>query len=118
MSQATFHDIISEADFPTDGKLVVQIAEWQVLLLRIDGVVHALNDRCTHAASPLSEGRVRRGAIMCPLHGARFDVATGRCLGGEYRPLRLFPVRTQGGRIAVAVPDAAPGPEDRAVVSL
>jgi nitrite reductase/ring-hydroxylating ferredoxin subunit len=82
------------------GKLAAQIAGWQVLVLRDEsGMWHALNDRCTHQAALLSGGRVRRGALMCPLHGARFDVASGKCLGGAYPDLRTFPVRVAEGGI-------------------
>ena len=114
MSEA-FHDMIAEADFPEDGKFVAVINGWQVLLCKVDGAYHAVNDRCTHAASPLSGGRIRRGAIMCPLHGARFELASGRCLGGGYRSLRSFALRVADGRIAVAVPDSPPSMEDMPV---
>lgn len=85
------------------------IAGWPVLLARSEGRLFATIDRCTHAASELSTGRVRRGAVMCPLHGARFELATGRCIGGTYKPLMTFEVREAEGAIEVAVPDAAPG---------
>ena len=114
MSDA-FQDVIAEVDFPEDGKFVARVNGWQVLLCKVDGVYSAVNDRCTHAASPLSGGRIRRGAVMCPLHGARFELATGRCLGGEYRALRTFPVHVADGRISVAVPATPPGMEDMPV---
>ena len=60
-------------------------------------------------AARLSGGKVRRGAIMCPLHGARFDLASGRCLGGAYPDLRGFPLRIEQGVIEVALPDHPPG---------
>ena len=103
-----FHDVISEDCFPEDGKFVAVVNGWQVLLCKVDGSYFAVNDRCSHAASPLSGGRIRRGVIMCPQHGARFELAGGRSLGGGYRPLRCFPVRVGDGRIAVSVPDAPP----------
>ncbi len=88
------------------------VAGWPVLIARNGGKLQAVIDRCTHAASPLSTGRVRRGAVMCPLHGARFELATGRCLGGGYAPLMTFDVREDSeGWVEVAVPDAAPGQE-------
>lgn len=48
-----------------------------VVVCRVAGELHALDDRCTHAMAPLSSGRLRGGTVMCPLHGASFDVATG-----------------------------------------
>ena len=109
---ADFHDVVAETDLPAETKTAVKINGWHILLANVGGIVHAINDRCPHAASPLSEGRVRRGVVMCPLHGARFDIATGACIGGNTGPLRRFAVRIENGRISVAVPIAAPGMND------
>ncbi|RME65940.1 MAG: Rieske (2Fe-2S) protein, partial [Alphaproteobacteria bacterium] len=89
------------------------VNDWPVLLVRQGEAVHALINRCTHAASALDGGRVRRGTIICPLHGARFQIATGKCLGGQnYKDLTVFSVReTADGWVEVAVPDEKPGPE-------
>ena len=110
-----FHDVIGVADFPADGKFVVAIGGWTVLVCQVDGAFYAVNDRCSHAASPLSGGRIRRGTVMCPLHGARFELATGNCVGAAYPRLRQFALQVTDGRIAVAVPDGPPGMEDIAV---
>lgn len=113
----TWHDLLPEAEFPAEGKLAARLAGWHVLVLRADdGSFRAVNDRCTHQAALLSPGRVRRGAVMCPLHGARFDVMTGKCLGGAYPDLRTFAVRVEAGQIAIEVPDAPPGPGETPVV--
>ncbi|MBU6266507.1 MAG: Rieske (2Fe-2S) protein [Sphingomonadales bacterium] len=105
----TWHPLLAEAAFPAEGKATARLGGWHVLVARTETGFHAVNDRCTHQAALVSTGRVRRGAVMCPLHGARFDLASGRCIGGTYRDLRTFPVRIVAGMIEVAVPDAAPG---------
>lgn len=112
-----WHPLCAEAEFPDEGKLGALLGGWSVLVVRTDEGLRAVNDRCTHQAALLSGGRVRRGAIMCPLHGARFEVATGRCLGGAYADLRRFEVRIADGMIEVAVPNVAPGPDERPVVA-
>ncbi len=104
----SWHNILAEADFPAEGKATTILNGWHVLVAKTDDGYHAINDRCTHAASHLSGGRVRRGAIMCPLHGARFELASGKCLGGTYRDVRTFPLRVENGQIEVAIPDAQP----------
>ena len=112
----TWHGLTSEAEFPAEGKLAARLAGWHVLVLRADdGSYRAVNVRCTHQAALLSPGRVRRGAVMCPLHGARFDVLTGKCLGAAYPDLRTFPVRVEAGQIAVEVPTEPPGPNEMPV---
>ncbi|MFS0736074.1 Rieske (2Fe-2S) protein [Sphingomonas sp. 1P06PA] len=105
----SFHRAV-EADALADGSATGLIVNsWPVMLARAEGRLHATIDRCTHAASELSTGRIRRGSVMCPLHGARFELASGKCIGGAYKPLMVFETREEGGWIEVAVPDEAPG---------
>ena len=108
--------LIAESDFPTEGKATAKLGGWHVLVVRGEQGFHAVNDRCTHQAALISTGRVRRGAVMCPLHGARFEVATGRCIGATYRDLRTFPVRLADGMIEVDVPAVPPGIEELPVL--
>lgn len=110
-----WHPLVAKSEFPEEGKLAAQLGGWRVLVFRTDDGFNAVNDRCTHQASLLSPGRLRRGAIMCPLHGARFEVASGRCIGGGYADLRRFAVRVENGTIEVAIPDVPPGPNERPV---
>jgi nitrite reductase/ring-hydroxylating ferredoxin subunit len=105
----SFHRVAPAAGIVEGKSAGFVVAGWPVLLAMSEGRLHATIDRCSHAASELSTGRVRRGAIMCPLHGARFALADGKCIGGAYAPLMLFEVRVQDDWIEVAVPDEAPG---------
>lgn len=111
-SDLNWYPLGPEADFPEDGKLAAQAGGWSVLVVRTDAGLVAVNDRCTHQAAMLSPGKVRRGAIMCPLHGARFEAVTGRCVGGVYPDLRRFDVRIIDGMIEIALPASPPGPSE------
>ncbi|MBP8233536.1 Rieske 2Fe-2S domain-containing protein [Rhizorhabdus sp.] len=111
----SWHFLTEEASFPDEGKLAAKLAGWHVLVAKTDDGFRAVNDRCTHQAALLSGGKIRRGAVMCPLHGARFELATGRCMGGAYKDLRTFDVRVEGGRIEVLVPDEEPSMEERPI---
>lgn len=113
----SWHTLLPESEFPAEGKLATRIGGWYVLVGKTDDGFKAVNDRCTHQAALLSTGRIRRGAVMCPLHGARFEMGTGRCIGGTYRDLRAFPVRIEGGAIEVCLPDEAPGMDELPVVT-
>ena len=48
-----------------------------IVVCRVAGQLYALDDNCSHADTPLSEGRLRGYSITCPLHGASFDVRDG-----------------------------------------
>lgn len=104
----SWHPIIAVSAFPADAKLAVNVSGWHILIARIGNDFHAVNDRCTHQAARLSDGKIRRGAIMCARHGALFDLVNGRCVGRTYTDLRIFPVRVIDGIIEAAVPDEPP----------
>ncbi len=73
-----------------------------------DGL-HALDDICPHAYARMSEGRLRGTRLICPLHGASFDIRDGRVLTGPAtRALQAHRVRLQGSTIEVALDPAAP----------
>ncbi|WP_320076701.1 Rieske (2Fe-2S) protein [Novosphingobium ovatum] len=115
MTEASWHRLGAESDIAEGAMQVHVVGGWHVLVARTDGAVVAVNDRCTHAAAKLSTGRIRRGALMCPLHGARFELADGRCIGGAYPNLRAFELRVVDGMVEVLVPDAPPGMDETPV---
>ena len=64
---------------PGDMK-VVDVGDDQILLVNVDGEVHACDDICSHAYASLSEGDLDGAEVQCPLHGAIFNVRTGKVL--------------------------------------
>ena len=90
------------ADLADDAALAVRLGNRRIALYRLDGKVYALDDVCTHALALLSQGFIENGAVECPLHGARFDIATGRCLSPPATvDLRTYEVRVEGGEVYV-----------------
>ena len=79
--------------------------------LRALDALYALEDNCSHADTPLSEGRLRRYALTCPLHGTSFDVRTGEHSGPPaYTGVACFRVEDRDGT-AVAI-SSADGDDD------
>lgn len=115
MAEMIFQRALQLSNLAAEQVTTVVLNGWHVMLVRNLDEVHALNDRCSHAAAPLSPGRIRNGHIMCSLHGARFELASGKCIGGAHRPVRTFPVRVNEGWIEVSVPEDAPGLLERPV---
>lgn len=79
-----------------------------VLLCRMeDDTVLAARDSCPHLRLSMDGGRVRRGAILCPRHGALFDLMTGKPLNGVTREqLTVLPTRVSNGLVFVNVQSA------------
>jgi 3-phenylpropionate/trans-cinnamate dioxygenase ferredoxin subunit len=81
----------------------VMLGDEPVLLVHTkEGMIHAVHNICSHAYAKMDEGRLRGNRVICPLHGASFDVRTGAVLGAPASaPLRSFPVRVVNGHIEV-----------------
>jgi 3-phenylpropionate/trans-cinnamate dioxygenase ferredoxin component len=77
---AEFVRVCKTSDIPDPGKAVFEIDECFVVVFHLDGEFHALDDRCTHDGGPLGEGIIEGFQIICPRHGARFDIRTGAAM--------------------------------------
>jgi 3-phenylpropionate/trans-cinnamate dioxygenase ferredoxin subunit len=70
------------------------------------GELYAIEDRCSHDDGPLAEGDwdPEERVIVCPRHGSRFDLRSGRPLTlPAYLPVDTFPVRVEDGIVKVEV---------------
>jgi 3-phenylpropionate/trans-cinnamate dioxygenase ferredoxin subunit len=75
-----------------------------IVLARWKDEIFALEDCCSHEDFLLSEGSINDGRIECVLHGAMFDLRTGKAVRlPAVRPVRTFPVRIENGEIFVEV---------------
>ena len=63
-----------------DGKLVGHVGDEEVLLVKIDADIFAVNAHCTHYHGPLVDGLVTGHAVRCPWHHACFDLRTGEAV--------------------------------------
>lgn len=86
------------------GREVVEIDDRMIVLFRVGQDVFALDDVCTHDGGPLGDGRLDGFAIVCPRHGARFDIRTGAVLAlPATRPTVSHAVKLDGDDIYVKI---------------
>ena len=123
--------------FPDGVAKEVRLRSMRVAIIRMGDEAHAMNALCTHArlpmgsfpGAPIKPEPVRDGCVMCPFHGARFDVATGAAVRqpfssefnsdhpflGRFQSLLFFwnkgaediqtyPVRIEGEEVHVGLP--------------
>lgn len=82
-----------------------------IVLVCHRGQVHAMGSRCSHMGGPLDEGWVQDGGLVCPWHGTRYCLSSGRVLDGpSTAPQPRFVTRIREGQVEVRhVPE--PGDE-------
>ena len=100
-----YHAVAKTGDVDDDEVIAVSVGRTDIGIYKLDGEYYALNDICTHAYAAMSDGFVENGQIECPLHGACFDIKTGKALTAPATDdLASYPVRIEGDQILVGLP--------------
>jgi 3-phenylpropionate/trans-cinnamate dioxygenase ferredoxin subunit len=93
-------------ELPPGEVKIVRAGELAIGVYNLDGEYYAIEDRCSHDDGPLAEGDfdVEEAVAICPRHGARFDIKTGRALSlPAYLPVEAFEVFVEDGVVKVRV---------------
>ena len=97
-----FLKVAQISDLAPGEKMLVEYDDEDVGLFNIDGEIYAISDVCTHDNGPLVEGELDGDCIICPRHGARFNVKTGRQTMPAISPVPLYEVKIEGDDILIA----------------
>jgi 3-phenylpropionate/trans-cinnamate dioxygenase ferredoxin component len=75
-----FVRVCKTTDILDPGKTTFEVDERFVVVFHLDGEFYALDDACTHDGGPLGDGDIDGFQIICPRHGAHFDIRTGQAM--------------------------------------
>jgi toluene monooxygenase system ferredoxin subunit len=93
---------VASADEVWEGEMLgVEADGVPVLLVNVDGHVFAYEDRCPHAASLLSGGRLEANVLTCAAHEWVFDCRVGEGINPQATRLRAIAVRVEEDAISV-----------------
>lgn len=97
---------ISPADQLSDGeRLFVEMGGKSIVLFNLAGKLFAIGDVCSHDNGPVGDGEIDENEIICPRHGARFDIHTGKATSlPALIDIPAYPVRVVEGMIQIGVP--------------
>lgn len=98
-----FERVVGVDDIAENDKKLVIVAGKRILLCRSEGQYFAIENRCTHDNEQLIGGNIRKCSIVCPFHGARYSLKTGRPFGPPaFEPVTTYPVRIVGTDVEVS----------------
>lgn len=104
-SKVNFVEIAPLTGLPPGERLFVEVDGRPIVLFNIAGGLFAIGDVCSHDNGPLGDGEVDGHEVICPRHGARFDLRTGRTLGlPAVTDIPAYPVRVRAGMIEIGIP--------------
>jgi len=101
----------AKSEVSVGGLKLVQVDGKDLVITNVDGNFYALHNWCTHEEGNLSEGELKKNVLVCPEHGAQFDVTTGKVLLGpdgesadSIQPEKSYKVVVQGNNLMVEIP--------------
>ena len=102
---------VAAAEEIAEGEVKTYEVEGErIAIARASGQLHAVQNVCSHDDGPLGDGTVDGHCIVCPRHGAKFDVRTGEALTmPAVSPIESFEVKEEAGRIVLALPERLEG---------
>ncbi len=104
-SQCEFYEVAALDDLPNGERLFLEIGDEYIVLFNIAGQLFAIADLCSHDNGPLGDGEIDGHAIICPRHGARFDLRSGKALTlPAVVDIPAYPLRVTAGKIEVGIP--------------
>ena len=85
------------------GKLV-DAGGQTIAIFDLGGNYYAIENTCPHRGGPLAEGEMDGEEVICPWHGARFNIKTGAVLAPPApQGVKSFPVRVTGEDVEVEI---------------
>jgi len=101
-----FVKVAAVSSISDPGRLALEIAERMVILFQVGGQFFCVDDVCTHDGGPLGEGPLLNHCVVCPRHGAQFDIRDGKARTmPATEDIRTHEVRVEGNDIYVRLSD-------------
>jgi len=89
----------------------IDILNYNILLINLDGSFYAVEGRCPHKNYPLQLGSLKGRVLRCGFHSAEFDVTSGRVLSqpvdaqSPIRDLRTYRIKVKKSEVFVELAD-------------
>lgn len=100
-----FLEIAPASELPNGERLFVEVEGKSIVIFNIADQLFAIGDICTHDDGPLGDGDLEGYNIVCPRHGAEFDVRTGRVMQmPAVVDIPAYPVKVEEGMIHLGLP--------------
>jgi 3-phenylpropionate/trans-cinnamate dioxygenase ferredoxin component len=99
-----FTKVAATPEIPPGKAKQVIVNGRTLAVFNVNGTFYAIDGICTHRSAPLAEGECEGSEVVCPFHGARFDLTTGAVLSPPARSgVRAYPVQVVGDEVQVEV---------------
>lgn len=106
VSKYEFVQVVEASEIQPGERLLVEIDELPIAVFNVGGDFYAIGDVCTHDDGPLGDGELVGFQIICPRHGARFDIRNGKALAlPAFIDTPWYPTRVVDGWVEIGLPN-------------
>jgi len=104
-------EVVKLAEIPVGTMKRVMAFDRDILLSNVAGAIYATQNNCGHMRASLARGTLDGNVVTCALHGAKFDITSGKVVGGirpglppvvaevDVQPLKTYGVEIRGGSV-------------------
>lgn len=99
---AEFKKVARVEDIPAGTVRGFEVGYDKIVICNTGEGFYAVIDECSHETLPLNQARLKGNIIICPHHGARYDVRTGMVTHPPaIVPVQTYEVKVENGDIFV-----------------
>ena len=95
--------VMSEEDLPIGKSAIISAGEDEIALFNYKGKYYAIANKCPHRGSPLGEGRIEEGIVICPNHEWRFKLESGANMQNPELFIPTYPVKVKNENIYIGL---------------
>jgi 3-phenylpropionate/trans-cinnamate dioxygenase ferredoxin subunit len=100
----TYIKIAAVQEIPENERLFIEINERPIVIFSLNGEYFATGDICSHDRGPIGEGQIEGYEVICPRHGARFDIRTGKVTRfPAASDIPSYPVKVEDGYLYLGI---------------
>ena len=103
--QVEYIEITSVDQVPEGERIFIEVEGKSIVIFNLAGKLFAIGDVCSHDNGPVGDGEIEETEIICPRHGARFDIRTGKATSlPAVKDIPSYPVRVAEGMVEIGLP--------------
>ena len=105
LTKYEFLQVAEVGEIKPGERLLLEVDDQPIAVFNVDGKYYAIGDVCTHDDGPLGDGELEGYQIICPRHGARFDIRSGKVITlPAVIDTPWYPARVVNGWVEVGMP--------------
>ncbi len=101
MAKVKYTKVMKCADLEIGKSAIIEVGDKEIALFNYKGNFYAIDNTCPHRGSPLGEGRVEEGILICPNHEWRFELKSGWCPQNPELSTEVYPIKVSDEKIYI-----------------